>query len=124
MRPFQATEQDEQISLFQWRDIQAVRSPELALLFAIPNGGLRNPVVARKLKAEGVKAGVSDVMLPIARKDYHGLFIEMKRRDGGKESREQRDFREAVIAQGYKAVVCKGWEEARKVLEDYLNGDK
>ena len=38
--------------------------PELsALLFAVPNGGRRDPVTGARLKAEGVVAGVSDLIL-------------------------------------------------------------
>ena len=74
-----AKEHDEQGSLFQWAGIAVFKYPELNCMFAIPNGGLRNPVVARKLKAEGVKSGVSDIFLSVARGGYHGLYIEMKR---------------------------------------------
>jgi hypothetical protein len=54
----------------------------LKLLYAVPNGGDRNLRVARKLKAEGVLAGVADLCLPAARRGYHGLYIEMKSEEG------------------------------------------
>ncbi|MFW6345235.1 MAG: VRR-NUC domain-containing protein [Halomonas sp.] len=47
-------------------------------LIAIPNGGLRHHATAGKLKAEGAKAGVSDLQLPLARRGHVGLWIEMK----------------------------------------------
>ena len=72
------TEHDEQAALFQWAELMAAQIPELRLMFAIPNGGHRHIGVARKLKAEGVKPGVPDIFLPVARNKFHGLFIEMK----------------------------------------------
>ena len=62
------SEHQEQKALIQWARLNQQRFPELDLLFAIPNGGLRNIRVARKLKSEGVKPGVSDLFLPVARK--------------------------------------------------------
>lgn len=114
------TEHDEQVSLFQWSQIAACKYPELTLMFAIPNGGLRNAIVAKKLKAEGVRQGVPDIFLPVPRSGFCGLFIEMKRVKGGRESQEQKDFREAVSALGYRSVVCKGWLEAKGTILEYL----
>ena len=72
------SEHDEQAALFEWATWHTSQCPELGLLFAIPNGGHRHPVVAARLKAEGVRAGVPDICLPVARKGYHGLFVELK----------------------------------------------
>ena len=54
------SEHDEQVLIFKWARLSEGRWPELALLFAIPNGGHRHKAVAAKLKAEGVRAGVPD----------------------------------------------------------------
>lgn len=95
--------------------------PELRLLFAIPNGGERNIRVAAKMKAEGVKAGVSDLMLPVARHGLHGLWIEMKR-PGGKASAEQKAWLDAMQGQGYGAVVCDHWLKAADCLAQWFGG--
>lgn len=52
------SESQEQIYLFQWAELNRRRMPELGLLFHVPNGGKRSMATARRLKAEGVKAGV------------------------------------------------------------------
>jgi hypothetical protein len=52
--------------------------PALRMLHAIPNGGHRHKATAARLKAAGVKAGVPDICLPVARGDWHGLYIELK----------------------------------------------
>lgn len=93
--------------------------PDLIDLFAVPNGGKRDPVTAARLKAEGVKAGVSDVCLPVPVGGYHGLFIELKKL-GGRTEADQIAFMARCNKRGYKAVKCVGWKEAKKVIEDYL----
>jgi hypothetical protein len=114
------TEHDEQAALFQWAIMRECIYPELALMFCIPNGGWRHPATARKLQSEGVKRGVPDIYLPTARGTWHGLFIEMKRSDGGRESDEQARYRIELSNQGYLAVVCHGWLAASQVIEEYL----
>lgn len=115
-----APEHDEQVALLQWT--QAVRGtlPEASLLFAIPNGGARNPITAARLKAEGVKAGVPDLFLPVARGVHHGLFVEMKRTRGGRVSPAQTAWLTLLRAQGFRAEVCCGWVAAREVISNYL----
>ena len=113
------SEHDEQVKLFQWAAYRLPVYPELALMFAIPNGGQRNIVVANKLKAEGVKAGVPDICLPVARGKYHGLFLELKH-GRNKATAEQQYWLERLTAQGYRAVVVYEFEGARDALIDYL----
>ena len=115
------TERDEQLAVFHWARLMAHRYPELALLHSVPNGGHRNVIVAAKLKAEGVKRGVPDIDLPVARGGYHGLKIEMKRTRGGTTSPEQKWWIEQLTAQGYFASVCHGAESAIRTIEWYLN---
>jgi len=113
-------EHAEQSWLMQWCHAQSAAMPSLKLLYAIPNGNLRHPRVAAKLKAEGVSPGVPDLCLPVARGAYHGLYIEMKRRKGGVVSPHQRAWMDFLRREGYRAEVCAGWEVARDVLVEYL----
>lgn len=113
------TESQEQRLLFKW---WAFQYPQWdLLLFHIPNGGLRNKIVAHKLRLEGVKAGVADVFLAIGGGTKHGLFIEMKRKKGGTQSKLQKEFEDAVTKQGYLYKVCHGFEAARQAITDYLS---
>lgn len=117
------TEHQEQAAYFQWVRAYTPKDRRLALLHAIPNGGLRHKREAIKLKAEGVKPGVPDTFLPVPIQPWHGLYIEFKTRaPNTKASRDQRDTITALHHQGYFAVVCKGWEAAREVTLDYLKG--
>ena len=115
------SEGEEQARLFSWARMQSGMRPELALLFHVPNGGSRNKAEAGRFKAEGVKAGVPDLMLPVARGGYHGLFIELKRLDGGRLRPEQKAWLDKLRAQGYRAAVCRGWEEASEEILQYLD---
>jgi len=118
-KPRVEREHYEQVALFTWAKLQEKAIPELALLFAIPNGGKRDKRTAARLKAEGVKAGVSDTFLAVARARYHGLFIELKA-EGGRPTQSQIDWARAVTAQGYCACFCHGAEQAKKAILTYL----
>ena len=116
------TEAHEHSALFDWAGWAAGQHPELNLLFHIPNGGSRNKIEAHNLRLQGVRPGVPDICLPVPRPPYHGLYIELKRRKGGKVSDEQRAWIYCLNRYGYRAVVCKGWDEAREEIEKYLGG--
>ena len=114
------SEHVEQVRLFTWAHYAQGKYPALSLLYAIPNGGARHPVVAAKLKAEGVKRGVPDICLPVARGKWHGLYIELKRQKGARPSPEQDDWLTALNRAGYLAVWCRGWDLAAAQIETYL----
>jgi len=103
------TEHEEQRELVQWfrRTFPCVR------IFAIPNGGLRSPSTAARLKAEGVSSGVPDLCVPAWR-----LWIEMKRAKGGVVSPEQKDWIEYLESHNYWCIVGKG---ANDVKDKILN---
>jgi len=115
-----STEAQEQRALFEWAAYSRTKYPALDLMFAIPNGGSRNLIEARHLKEQGVKAGVPDICLPVPSVRFTALYIELKRRKGGRASDEQRGWIAALNRVGCRAVVCKGWEEAREEIERYL----
>ena len=115
------TEHEEQCQLFSWAWLHVWKYKDLGLMYAIPNGGLRNQNVARKLKQEGVKPGIPDIHLPVGRGGHFSLYIEMKRQKGGQLTMHQKDVIERLRKQNHRVEVCKGWEAARDVLERYLN---
>jgi hypothetical protein len=114
------SEHAEQSALMQWCELNRNAMPELQNIFAIPNGGQRHIVVAQQLKAEGVKPGVPDLFLAYPASGYSGLFVEMKRRMGGKLSPLQQEWRERLTNSGYCVRICLGWEEAKSAIIEYL----
>lgn len=114
-------EHREQVALMQWWAFacRAYGVPE-SMLFAIPNGGRRDPVTGARLKAEGVRAGIPDLFLAVQRGGKGGLFVEMKRADGGRLTPAQVSTMSHLMRMGYRVCVCHGWEKARDAIEAYL----
>lgn len=100
------------------------KHPDLILVHSIPNGSLRNKIIAKKLKSEGVKSGVLDISIPLPNKKYSGLYIEMKKKKGWSVSENQKFFLNYLNDLGYCAIVCKGAEEAFKITTSYLDDEK
>lgn len=90
-----------------------------AALFAIPNGGSRDIIQSARLKSEGVTRGVYDLMMPVARAKFHGLFIEMKAQNG-RVSDDQKSFGILLDNQGYKQSVEWSSESAIETIKKYL----
>jgi hypothetical protein len=90
-------------------------------MFAIPNGGKRDKITSSNLKAEGVKPGAPDIMLPVAKRHYHGLFIEMKKPKGGVVSEDQVQFIDSLRLNGYYVAVCTSWSQARDCIVWYMS---
>lgn len=129
--PF-ASEHQEQMAVIQWADAMGEMLPEASLIFAIPNGGLRPKkifrrggkianfsVAGKKLKQEGARAGIPDLFLPVARQEWHGLFIEMKSAKGIT-TLDQDIWIALLTAQKYAVCVCWSSDEAIKAIKGYL----
>jgi VRR-NUC domain len=119
-RRLRATEAQEQEALIQWADTLTPQEPRLALLFHVPNGGKRSKGVAGQMRAQGVRAGVPDLWLPVASAGFHGLVIEMKAQ-GGAVSKEQRWWIDRLFAQGYATIVAWEWTDAAEQICRYLD---
>ena len=123
-RKRKAEEQKECEYFHEWLCIKKIRhhhSPngELRYRKRLPSGKVICPD-GIKLKKMGTSAGFPDFFIPYASKDYHGLFIEMKKREGGKLSMPQNEWLYFLISQGYLAVMCEGWIQASKIVENYF----
>jgi rhodanese-related sulfurtransferase len=100
-----------------------MRLPKVAeLIYHVPNGGQRHKAVAAKLKEQGVKAGVPDLVLPMARGGYFGLYIEFKATPphDAPVSVNQHGWVGRLNEQGYLAIVCRGHFDAMEHIRAYL----
>lgn len=120
------TEHYIQESCVGWFNIQY---PQLrGLLFAVPNGGARNLATGRRLKDEGVVAGVADLLFLYPhfglthQTTFWGLCIEMKS-PKGYQSPSQKAWQKLVEAQGYKYVVCHSLDEFMATINEYIQKD-
>lgn len=107
----------EQIKLFNWARSVREFIPELKLLHHIPNEGKRTN--GALLKAAGMVSGVPDLSLPVARRGFNGLYIEMKF-GNSKPTKAQVEFMTMLKDQGYKTAVTYSAEEARSLIRHYL----
>jgi hypothetical protein len=89
------------------------------LLFSVPNGGSRNRIEAANLKRQGVKPGVSDVILQIPKKGYASLCMEFKTKTG-RQTDEQKEYQRQVEMAGSKYVIVRSVEQAIKTMRNYL----
>lgn len=110
------SEADEQQAVAEYCDAHGI------LFFHVPNGGKRSKSEAVRLKKQGVKAGVPDLFFPIVRGKWHGLFVELKT-EKGRLSKAQKEWIEALQAEGYCAAMARGADVAIQVIEAYLNDE-
>jgi hypothetical protein len=104
------------------REIAFRHPTAFKLIYHVPNGGHRHKAVAVKLKEQGVKAGIPDLVLPMARGGYFGLYIEFKATPpfDAAVSPSQDSYLHALTEQGYLAIVCRGHFDAMEQLCAYL----
>jgi len=110
-------------TFFRWCQLVQAAHPELDLIYHIPNGGARSKIEAGIMKAEGVRKGMPDYHLPVARQGYIGLYIELKA-PGGRVSKDQKERMDALRAAGHRCEVAAGWMEARDLVLHYLTEDE
>lgn len=110
----------EQQMLVRWMELQ--HRAAYAVTWHTPNGGARDKATAGKLKAQGVKAGVPDLQLAVARGGFFGLFIEFKATppNDAAVSETQKTMLSRLQGEGYRAVVCRGINEAMAEINAYL----
>jgi hypothetical protein len=94
----------EQVRLVSWF---RKTYPDTRIL-AIPNGGIRSASQGANLKAEGVSAGVPDLVVPAWL-----LWIEMKRSIGGTVSPVQKDWIAYLESIGHLVIIGRGFEDAK-----------
>ncbi len=124
------TEYEEQCAVIRWARMMASKEPRLNLLHG-DSSGVRVPIgCAVKMKKAGAIKGWPDLFLAVYKQwwnvssenyqFYHGLFIELKRRKGSIISYEQSEIHALLRKQGYCVIVCRGSDDAIKVIKHYL----
>ncbi len=112
------SEDSEQERVVAWARMYEISHPVMKLLHHVPNEGKRTEAYGAKMVRMGVKAGVPDLVLPVPRGKYHGLYVEMKYNLGVLRA-SQVEWLEALSQQGYYTAVCYGALEAIQVIRDY-----
>ncbi len=114
-------EHQSQAAVIQWFAYahKGLGLPEFAL-FAVPNAGAgAQRGQAGKMKAEGARSGIPDLLLPVARRGRIGLAIEMKA-PKGRISDSQAIVLPWFAEQGWRVEVCYSSGAAIDAIKDYL----
>ena len=91
-------------------------------LYCASAGGMRTSYLqAVKMKRTGYVKGFPDLFIYEPRGGFFGLAIEMKKEKGGVASPEQKRWQDQLRNRGYASYICKGNEEAIKVIDEYFN---
>lgn len=118
LRKSAATEHDLQVAcvrLFRYK-----YSEYNEMMFAVPNGGKRNAIEAKKLKAEGVVAGIPDLFLAVPKGRWHGMFMELKNGKSNNLTENQKRMIYKLQMFGYRTEVVRSLEDFEKIMEEYL----
>lgn len=70
-----------------------------------------------KNKKQGVRKGFPDYVIVC---HYRLVFIEMKRKKGGEIKPEQQEWIDDLQKLGFTAVICRGFDEAKIVIDANL----
>lgn len=111
-------ESDIQIACVEWFRLQYPKLQKL--LFAVPNGSKRTGRQGKRLKDEGMVAGVADLILLYGNYGYGSLCIEMKKGKVGRQSEAQKEWQKVAQGYGNKYVVVRTFDEFMKVINEYL----
>ena len=104
-----------QTSIVLWFGMQY---PEFSgMLFAVPNGGRRDAREGARLKKEGVRAGVADLILLVPRPNVLLLEVKVK---GGKLSDAQKTWLAAAASLGHTTAVAYDFHAARAAIVNHI----
>lgn len=106
------TEEVEQRQVVQYLELHNCK------FTAIPNSTYTKSWKQKmKNRDAGLRAGFPDLVI-IANGQF--FCIEMKRTVGGQVTKEQGSWHEALTLAGIPVYVCKGFDEAKKIIDSYL----
>ena len=94
--------------------------PEYAyMLLSVPNGVATSATQGRILKAEGMVAGASDLLLLVPRHGYGCLCLEFKT-EKGRQSESQKIWQREAEKAGNKYAVIRSFDQGKEEVEAYL----
>lgn len=112
MKTYSPSETDIQIALVDWCSLKGLP------VWHTPNGGKRSITEAKRFQRLGVKAGVPDLFIPLQRKGFGGMFLEVKSAKG-RLSESQKFWVGYLAAQGYHVKTCHSVDEGIRLIEEY-----
>ena len=113
-------EHDLQCAIIEWCELHKDAYPHLDRIYANPLGGKRPMKTALAMKAEGAKAGIPDLTLPVPILPYHGAYFELKIKPN-KPTDKQRDWIDYLGSVGYYTAVVYSLDDFIFQIENYYS---
>ena len=88
-------------------------------LVAVSNEGQRTPKNGARMKAQGMIAGISDLILFDPESVQMPIFLECKTQKG-RQSQSQKEFEAEYTEAGYKYYIFRSFDEFREIVNNYL----
>jgi len=111
-------EAEHQKAAFTWLSYQY--PAQRLVTFHPANGGSRNIVEAKSLKAQGVTPGVPDLVCLYPSRGYHGFACEFKHGNNNL-TQLQSEFIRRLTENNYYCCVCYNWFEFRNHFKYYMS---
>lgn len=108
------------MDLVRWKSLTNWR---FEYFIKVPNEGRRSFALARKMKREGLSAGLPDVLCLAPSEYYKGLAIEFKV-GVNKQTPAQIAWQAKLEKIGWLYRVCYSLDEAVNVVNEYFIGEK
>ncbi len=110
-------EADEQKAVVEYLDL--LKDQGRVILFTAFANEIWTPSWSQraKMKSMGVRKGFPDMMIIT---QNNAFFIEMKRSKGSYVRPEQKEWHKELRKKGIACFVCKGFDEAKKVIDNNL----
>lgn len=106
-----------QIAFIRWLESQ---HPDIFMFTFASAGGIRSTARAgAEMSHMGYKRGTPDIFIMLPRQGFHALIIEIKTKRG-RATKEQKEVLQQLSQQGYKSVVCKGWDDLIGTVRKYF----
>lgn len=113
------SEDSELIAFFDYIRWQETLNPILSVIFHVENERKCSWAQGLIRKKKGVRAGVPDIIVPIPKGPFHGLFIELKL-PGRKPTVTQQEYMIKLYTLGYCVKIAYSAEQAISILKEYL----
>jgi hypothetical protein len=124
------TEADERRVIARFRTQWQSKYPELRALVLLSNEQRfarahtdNSYLYWRGMQAQGYQSGVPDYVLPVARRGFFSLWIELKRLRGSTTSPEQKRWCQVLANLGHAVLIGKGSTVVCETLLWYLQGE-
>lgn len=104
----------------QYQFVRLIEEANPDILLCATVGGARMSMAeAKKIKRQGYRKGIPDLMIFEPSDGFYGLFIEIKK-EGGRPSPHQKKWIDDLQDRGYRAVICKGLNHCIKEFNQYF----